>query len=206
MTVTEISPCARNKSRVNVYLDGDFGFACYIETLEDERVGMGSVLTAEDVERITSVDGRQCAWRAALTYAERTLRTEKQVADYLRRHEVSEPVVRDILKRLKSYGYIDDEEYAQLYADRMYEKYGRHVVRKKLRDKGIPAEIAERVTQLRGRDEVLVAHAEKLYARLANEEDSYKRRAKMMRSLAAKGFEFDDIRRALEALEESHST
>lgn len=201
MIVTDIAANKRNKARVSVFLDGSFGFSCFRTTLEDERICKGMSLQSEDVERIRARDSEQYAWECAVRYLSRGLKTEMQVRKKLEEHEADPDVIEQVIDRLTEYGLLDDREYAKLYAEQLYRNYGRWAVARKLREKGIAASIAEEAASKDGDTEVLQKHAERLWNRYSSE-DRERRVQKMTRSLSARGFEFDEIRRAIQELEQ----
>lgn len=202
MVVTAIQENKKNKGRVSVFLDDEFGFACYKETLLNERLAIGQQLAAEDIARIRSADGAEYAWNSAVQYLSRGLYTEKQVSDRLRAHGADADVIAQTLERLRECGLVDDAEFAHLYAQKMYERYGRYEVARRLKQKGVAGDLVDEVTQSAGDMAVLEKHAERLWRR-CSADDPRKRAAKVMRSLAARGFAFDDIRQAVQSLERS---
>lgn len=202
MKVTDIKANKKDSRRVSVWLDGEFAFSCYAETLEDERVYIGNELRSADVDRIRQSDSAEYAWRTALRTLERGMKTEKQIRDKLQEREVEEELIRKTVQRLREYGLIDDMEYARLYAEQLYGKYGRWGVVSRLRERGIPQEIVDQVTDSDGDPEVLLRQTTKLYNKHRGDE-KYKRDQKIMRSLAAKGFTFSDIRNAIRICEQN---
>lgn len=200
MTVTQISPCARNKKRVNIYADGDFLFACYMETAQDESLYVGRVLTEEEARAIKEQDSAEWAWRTAVSYATGASRTEKQVLDKLVDKGVPRDAAKDAVERLREYRLVNDEEFAEEYAAVMYKKYGRWTVVRKLRERGIGEDIIERVTRRSGDQAVLLELTRKLMEKHAGDERP-RRTQKILRALSAKGFEFDDIRKAIDQCE-----
>lgn len=200
MVVTQISPCAKNKKRVNIYADGEFAFACHMEIAQEEDLRVGRVLTEREVADIREKDSADWAWRTAVAYATGASRTEKQVRDKLISKGIAPEAADEAVQRLREYRMVDDEEFARDYAEVMYRKYGRWTVVRKLRERGISNEIISRVTENPGDEDVLFDLARRLMERHAGEERP-RRVQKVTRSLSAKGFEFDDIRRAIERCE-----
>lgn len=201
MVITKIQVNKKNKHRVSVFVEGDvFAFACSLETLENERLGVGDELRDEDVERIEQADGRQYAWNYATAYLRRGLHSEKQVRDKLLEREVDPDAIDDIMQQLRDLRLVDDEEYARLYAAEQYKKYGRWEVIRRLRAKGIADSIIDTVASEPGNAETLEKYIERLWNRCSDDPPE-RRFQKMMRSLSARGFDFDQIREAVKDYE-----
>lgn len=196
MIVTSIQENKKNKKRMSVFLDDEYSFSCYKETLLEEGICEGCVLGGSDVDRIRVTDGRQYAWNCAIQYLSRSLRSEKQVADKLRERGVDPRLIAETMQRLHECRLVDDAEFARLYAQNAYERYGRREVVRRLREKGIAQEVIDEVTAQPVDTGVLDKYVMRLMKRYSKE-DPRNRAGKVMRSLAARGFEFDDIRLAV---------
>jgi regulatory protein len=102
-----------------------------------------------------------------------------------------EVVVDAVVARLKEHGYLDDTAFAETYARlrQENEKLGARSVRRKLAQKGVPAQVANEAVAARygDTDEEALArrHLEqKRIARPTNEKET----ARVMRRLVAAGF------------------
>lgn len=204
MVVTDIKVNQKNKKRVSVFLDDEFAFSCYVETMEDERIALNSVLEPEDVERIRKADSAQYAWQIATRYLARGLKSEYQVRNKLRERGADPDLIESTMGRLREYRLVDDEDFARLYAEELYGRYGRWGVVRKLREKGISQDIIDAVADSPGDGDVLFREVERLEKRYRNDERA-RRSEKIIRSLAGRGFEFDDVRRAIRDWEESEA-
>lgn len=201
MIVTDMQEVKRNKQRMSVFLDGEFAFAAYIEILVGEDVRVGAELTEEDVARIRKQSDERYAWERAVRYLSHGAKSEKRVREYLLGKDISAGLVDQTIFRLREYRLVDDRELGRQLAQRLYQQYGRYTVVAKMREKGIPQDIIDQVTQSTGDEEVLMRQVERLFERHSREEDPYKRRQKIKRTLAARGFSFDDIQRAIQEYE-----
>lgn len=70
-------------------------------------------------------------------------RTEKELFGKLTERGYSEEEAAEALAYVKSYGYVDDEEYAKRYAQSHASSEGKHAIRRKLREKGVDDEWIE---------------------------------------------------------------
>jgi regulatory protein len=88
-------------------------------------------------------DGRGKAMNYALHLLSRRMLTEAQVRDKLRGKGATDEVVADVLSRLKSLGYLDDNAFAETYLRSRARKKGALALRRELLSKGVPEEVAE---------------------------------------------------------------
>ena len=197
MTVTEVRPGQKNRRRFNVYVDEEFAFACFADTLSRFDIRKGLQLTSEQIEEIKRTDEVQAAREYAFSYASRGPKTEKQFRDKLRERGYGEESRQAAIEMLRGYGYIDDEAYARAYAEELFQANGRWAVNRKLRERGIAREIIEKVTAGADSADALERQLDRLTERNARM-DPEKAKARIIRSLAAKGFDFEDIRAAME--------
>lgn len=198
MTITDMVPGSRNRRRLNVYLDGEYSFACFAEIASQFGLRRGGELSEEEVRRLQAEDEAIRAREYALNLASRGPRSERQYRDKLRSRGYSEAGQEAALEILRNYNYIDDAAYAEQYAAELAQKYGRWTIRKKLAERGIAPEIIERVTEDCDDADALATQLRRLRARPRYEEPR-RERDRIVRSLASKGFGFDEIREALSA-------
>ena len=200
MVVTDVVPGKRNKNRVNIYIDGAYSFSCYIETAVRCKIRKSAELSERAVSEIKEEDGKTYAVETALKFVASKMRTEKEICDKLREKEVDGQYAGHAIEKLREYGYVDDAHYAALYAQELRQKYGPRMIKQKLAQKGIGSETVEALELMGG--DTLAAQAARLYERHKGEEPQ-KRKQKIIRSLLQKGFEYEEIRRAVEKLDES---
>jgi len=127
------------------------------------------------------------------------------IREKLRLWKVSEPNIEKIIRKLKEEKFIDDERFAGFYAkDKFrFNGWGRIRISHMLRQKKIgEEEIEDALSQISDEDwygtcfELLRNKSATL-----QEKDPFKRRGKLFRFVAGRGFEPDLIYRALDQLE-----
>ena len=156
----------------------------------------------EEKERILQEDGEKYALSCAMKLLSYRMRTAKELRDKLREKEIAEETVGRVIRKLEEIGYLDDGRFAELYAQELSRKYGRYVVIQKLMQKGIPRDIAQAAAQSTEKDEdVIRGHIGRLKQKYRAENEKSAKQ-KIMRALMAKGFEYEEIKRALERHEE----
>ena len=59
MIITDISECKKNKNRVNIFVDGSFAFALYLETAIQYGIKKEQDISGIDIERIREDDEKK---------------------------------------------------------------------------------------------------------------------------------------------------
>lgn len=125
----------------------------------------------------------------------RQMRTEAGLRRLMLRRvepgERGEEIVSAVVKRLKEYGYLNDQSFAETYARlrQENEKLGARRVRQDLRQKGVGAELIEETVAARydGTSEEALARAHLERKRIKKPENE-RETARVMRRLVAAGF------------------
>jgi regulatory protein len=125
----------------------------------------------------------------------RAMRSEAELRRLMRTRvepgERGEAVVEAVVARLKEYGYLDDQSFAETYVRlrQENEKLGQRSVRQKLAQKGVAAQIVNEAVEARysGTDEETLARQHLERKRIRKPENE-KETARVMRRLVAAGF------------------
>jgi regulatory protein len=190
----------KNKNRVNVYLDDEFGFGIDLDNFVLLHLKVDQELTDAEVEEIVKKAEFQKTWDKLLRFAMVRPRSEKEIRDYFRRKKVHESMHDGLFEKLRHFELIDDEKFAKWWIDQRanFKPKPKRILIQELRIKGIGKEII---------DEVLgeeVVDEEKM-ARELIEKKAYKwkgleprlARQKMSQYLAGKGFGWDVIEKVV---------
>ena len=110
-TITAIKAQKRNKDRVSVYLDGEYAFG--LARIVAAWLQVGQELSEEKISQLTSHDEVEAAYAKALRLLNQRDRSSAEIRQYLKRHEVMEPVIDEVLGRLDRAGLVNDERFAQ---------------------------------------------------------------------------------------------
>ncbi len=210
-TITALETQTHDTDRVSVFLDGDFAFGVHQDIVVKHRLQVGDEVTPEQRQEIERDEQYVQAKQRALDYLAHKPRTEEEVRRKLRRQDLPPAVIEDVVARLYELSYLDDEAYAQDYARNRFssKKYGPDRIQRELVERGIDRHIAEEtVADLFADRDVTAAareHAEKRWARLADEEDPRRRKQKLYRYLRRRGFTSDTIYPLLDELERDPS-
>ncbi len=197
MKVTALKLQARNKSRVNVFLDGAFAFG--LAKNEAVRLRIGQELTDADVDRLKAADAREEAYARALRLIDRRPRSTREVRDNLKKNKVAEADIDAAVERLGRAGLLDDAGFAKMWVENRetFRPTSKRALALELRRKGvadgeIKAAVAD-TNDATAADRLAEAKAARL-AKLPWPEF----RQKLLGILARRGFDFDTARTAVE--------
>lgn len=193
MIVTKIETATNAKYKV--YIDGEYAFILYKKELSRYHIAAGQELEEDVWQKIrTEVIGKRAKLRA-LHLLNDMGRTEAQLRQKLERDGYTTDVVEETVSYVKSFGYINDENYARIYIDSRKNRKSRKEIFANLLQKGIDREVAERVFEecYEGED------ARKAIAQILKkkhydpETADRKETQKILGYLSRKGFGYEDI-------------
>ena len=197
--ITEIKLQARNRKRVNVYLDGEYGFS--LGLLVAAPLSRGDTLSDEEIEELLLQDSIQTAFDRTLKFLAYRPRSSAEVKRYLREKGVAARVSERVLDRLRSASLLDDLAFAQYWVENResFRPRGRRLLRQELRAKGIGQglidEVLTDVEEGRSAYQAAVQRAAR-YARLDDEAF----REKMYGFLRRRGFDYEVVRETIARL------
>ena len=198
MIITSIEE-QKKKGRFNIFLDGEFAFGLYKETIYDFGLRVKDDLTEDKINEIKCYDEINFGKKVAIRFLNYKQRTEKEVHGKLKSHKLSEESINKIMIFLKEFKFVNDENYAKLFVEskKILKPEGRRTVRMKLAQKGINKDLSERSVSENYSEEEEFIKAKELFdkyrkkVRGKNEAD---KKQKCYRFLLSKGFSYDLIR------------
>lgn len=198
MEITAITPQKHDAARCNIEVDGRFFCGMQLLTVMEHRLKVGSIVTEEELSQLQLAGERQTALDKALTHISASMKTERDIRDFLRRKGYLQDVVDYVVGKMKGYGYLDDEAYARAYAESAGKRKGGRLIRMELKRKGVSDQaIAAALSE--GVDEGAAAKAA-LEKYLRGKKPDEKTLRKAYAHLMSKGFDYDTARSALVGL------
>ena len=202
MIVTKVELVSKNRYKVEV--DGEFAFVLYRRELSHYQIREECEVSEESFEQIKKEVIIKRAKLRAMHLLNDMDRTESQLRTKLRQSCYTEDVVEAALAYVKSFGYIDDLDYAKRYIQNRQNQKSKRELYAQLVGKGIERELIELAMEecYTGEDDEIeairqLAAKRKYHFRAATREEQQKQTAYFMR----KGFSYENIRRALGAEE-----
>lgn len=195
--ITGISPQMKDKRRCNVYIDGRFCCGLTLEAAVKNRLKVGQIITEERLAQIQLESEKNVAFDKALTHLSATLKTEKQIRDFLSKKGYLPAVIEHVLERLRSYNFLNDKEYAEMYAKNASKRKGGRLIKMELRAKGISAENVDEALESLDAEEELETAKALLEKYMRGKEQDMQTLQKAYRHLMGKGFNYDVVKEAL---------
>lgn len=193
--ITAITAQKKDKTRCNIYIDGAFYCGLKIEVAVKNRLKTGQHVDPAALSQMQFESEKAVALDKALTHISVTMKTEKQIVDFLKGKGYVDEVVGYVVEKMKSYGYIDDEEYARQYVRSAGKSKGKRLLSLELERKGVKREDAARAAEgAQGEEEAALAVLTKY---MRNKEPTKENLQKAFRYLTGRGFGYETVKDAL---------
>ena len=199
MIVTEIKPIS--KKQYKVFIDGEFAFVLYKGELRLYHIEENQEIKEDIYQNIIEEVLTKRAKLRAMYLLQKNSYTEFKLKEKLRQGEYPESCMEKAIEYVKSYGYINDMQYASDYMFYHAKGLSRMQLVQKLKQKGISDDIIKGAYDNFCRenpiDEQPLLH--KLLKKKHFEKDlPYEERMKIVKSIMQKGFSYDKINQAIE--------
>jgi regulatory protein len=194
-TVTDIKP-QKNGKRVNVYLDGRFGFGIDLVNLVMLKIKIDSEFSQEEIDAMVKKAELQKVGDKLTEWAILRPRSEKEIQGYLKRKKVPESLHQDLFARMGRLGIIDDAAFAKWWVEQRltFRSKSKRELVQELRLKGISSDVIDDVLAQTEFDES--KSAKKLLEKNAYKWERYEpkmRKRKITEYLSRKGYSWDVI-------------
>ncbi len=138
--ITALKLGSRNHHRVNVYLDGTFGFS--IAKVLTSGLKVGQTLTDGHIADLRARDALERCYQRALRLLQYRPRSERELRDYFDRHQIPSDVQEVVFKRLQNADLVDDEAFAAAWVEnrRLFRPRSERALRVELKMKGVSRE------------------------------------------------------------------
>lgn len=113
--ITSIEPQVKDKARCNVYIDGRFYCGIKLEVAIKYRLKAGMHIEKEKLDEIQLETEKSQALDKAMTHLSASMKTRKQMNDFLVKKGYTEAVINYVLERLEYHKLVDDYAYCRAY-------------------------------------------------------------------------------------------
>ena len=113
--ITSIEQQKKDKTRCSVYVDGAFYCGLKIEIAIKHRLKSGMEIEKSQLDKIQLDNEKIQATEKAMNHLSATLKTKKQMNDFLAGKGYTQAVIDYVIQKLEGYGYIDDYAYCRAY-------------------------------------------------------------------------------------------
>jgi regulatory protein len=190
--ITALVVQKRNPNRVNLHLDGEFAFG--LARIVAAWLRVGQELSDEKIEQLQVEDSRERAFQQAMLFLSYRARSESEIRQNLRKHEIPEPVIEQTLDRLRQDGLANDSQFAHAWVENRstFRPRSRRLMAMELRQKGLNDEAVS--SAIANVDDEALAYdaAQKRVARYKSL-DWNEFRKKLSDFLARRGFSYSVI-------------
>ena len=135
--ITAITTQKKDTTRCNIEVDGRFLCGMKLETVVKNRLKVGAEVTAEELAAMQLESEKQTALEKALGHITASMKTEREIRDFLKKKGYLDEVADYVVEKMKAYSYLDDEAYAKSYAENVAQKKGSRRIALELRRKGL---------------------------------------------------------------------
>ena len=198
MEITAITPQKKDKTRCNIEVDGRFYCGMKLETVVKNRLKVGVSVTPEYLSALQLESEKQTALDKALTHISFSMKTEKEVRDFLIKKGYLQDVCDFVVEKMREHALLDDEAYARSYAESAGKRKGSRLIALELRRKGISDEAIEGAVSEMGEETESARATLEKYLRGKDITDP-KIIRKAYAHLLSRGYDYDTARAALEA-------
>ncbi len=193
--ITSVEYQQKRPDRVNVYLDGAFGFAVAAAVAQDAGLRRGLRLAPDEVQRLLDRDDFHRAYESALNFLSYRPRSEAEVRQNLQRKRFAPERIDEVIEKLRGAGLLDDAAFARYWVENRdaFSPRGSRALRAELRRKGVADEVVREATP-EERDDSPGAYAvAQKKARQLKGLDRQTFRQRLGGYLARRGFDYDTI-------------
>lgn len=186
------------KTRYKVFIDGEFAFVLYKGELSRYHLKEEAPITEEVYEALYKLVVKRGKLRA-LHLLNDMGRTEYQLRDKLDKGGYPKGIVEEVLAYVKSFGYIDDRNYARNFILAKKASKSKKQIQALLLQKGVSSEIISEIfLECYGEEDVYDAIEKALLRRrFDSDAEDEKYLQKHLMYLARKGFAYGDIKHVL---------
>lgn len=198
-----ISVNVGKQNKIHILCDGEYKFTVDAEYwFSSPYHGLKSIENDEELAAFYEAVGSRCAFIAGLRFLSYRDHSEKEIIGKLVQKGHKHEYAVSACEKLRDYGYINDERFAENYARNLIERKGMSIkgIKNELYRKGISREISDIVTENLDIDPILriIDLLNSKYSRYLSDEKGIR---KTVASLQRLGYRWSDINSALRRME-----
>ncbi|MDE5592916.1 MAG: RecX family transcriptional regulator [Clostridiales bacterium] len=185
--ITDIQKQKRNRTRVSIFIDGEFVCGLDEVAAASARLKIGDEITADELKSVMEKSELNSAFERAVGYLSIAPRAKKEIYKYLLDKGYDKDIIMQTIDKLVAYHYIDDYLYAQTYIRSKSKKYGSFRISAELKQKGIAQSVIDELLDDAPEDNI--TDIARKYIKSHKSAD----KQKLKRFLAGRGFSWDSI-------------
>jgi regulatory protein len=197
MKITSIKQQTKRADRYSIFVEGKYEFSLSEVALLDSKLASGQELTKQQVSDYKKLSADDKLYNQTLRYVAMRPRSRWEIEFYLEyKKHASPPLAEDILNKLTNIGLIDDDKLARSMVNdrRLLRPTSRRKMMAELRKKRISDDIIEQAIGTERENEQAALRS---VIESKRRQTKYLDDMKLMQYLARQGFNYDDIKNAL---------
>lgn len=212
LPVTRISVQKKNQDRYSLFHDNLFLIGISRKTRNDYSIEEGITLTPSLYLQLSDAEDLVAIREACFRYLSRRDHSSFELKQKVGKKGYKESDIERVIQNLADSGYLKDEEFASKFVEEKTElnQWGPKKIKSHLYKKGIDRKIIDKVLSHKTDDlqlqQICVDLIMKRKRHFLREDDDYKRKQKIYRYLAGRGFSGSVIKKSLSRItEELHA-
>ncbi len=205
-TVTGLVVQKRNQKRVNVYLDGVYGFPLDLAVVLKWGLKNGQQLSDEVIAHLTAADDVEKAYNRALNLLSYRPRSVAEVWRNLQGKKIVPETIETVVARLTQNGLLDDVAFARFWVENRtaFSPRSGRLMSYELRQKGVAGGDIETALPSEDRDSANEAATRRARSLASLDYEAFRKR--LLPYLQRRGFGYETAAEAVEAAwRESHA-
>jgi len=189
-TITALQVQKKNPQRVNVFVDGEFAFG--LAHIVAAWLKVGQELSETKIAELKAHDQKEQALQRALNLISYRPRSEAEVRNNLKKHQIPEETTTQVITRLRETGILNDQQFAETWIENRaaFRPRSKFALRMELKQKGVDEEIIEEtLTNINDEEQAYEAGQKKARQLRSTDEQEFKR--KLFGFLARRGFNYE---------------
>ncbi len=205
MKITDIKQQIKRKDRYSIYIDGKYSFSLSEFGLLNKRLIIGQEILDSEFSKLQSDAVEDKSYSQCIDLLSRRQRSEWEMRQYLIRKTYKDEVINETIKQLFDKGYLDDYSFARSWLENRRKLKGSssRKIRLELMQKHINEEIISKVLSEDDTSEIelLVSFINK-----KRRQTRYQDNEKLIAYLSRQGFNYGDIKTALETMQQRETS
>jgi len=188
--ITGLEAQKRNPQRVNVYINDEFAFG--LARIVAAWLKIGQELSDTKIAELKTQDQKEQALQRAINLISYRPRSEEEVRNNLKKHDIPEETTTAVIKRLRENGLLNDEQFAKSWIENRatFRPRSKMALRIELVQKGIDKEIIdEMLSSVNDEEQAYEAGRKKARQLQSKDEKTFKH--KLLGFLARRGFNYE---------------
>jgi regulatory protein len=188
--ITALQVQKKNHQRVNVFINDEFAFG--LARIVAAWLKVGQELSETKIAELTAQDQKEQALQRALNLISYRPRSEMEVRNNLKKHQIPEETITEVVTRLRETGILNDQQFAETWIENRgaFRPRSKLALRIELKQKGVGEEIIEE-TLANVNDEEQAYEAGQKKARQLRTMDEQEFKRKLFGFLARRGFNYE---------------